>query len=163
MARGQFLSIEVDAKSVIAKYDRLTEDVRAQLRAVLPSLMRSVQGGVRDQIARNFKTWVHLGPAISAKMIENPTSIYGQIWVDPADFSAVAAASLERGARPHVIEAKNASALYFFWEKLGMNVAFRRVNHPGYVGKSYMAATLSNMREEIQETLTKAVLAGAEQ
>lgn len=38
---------------------------------------------------------------------------------------------LEYGTMPHKIEAKNAPMLAFFWEKLGINVRFRKVQHPG--------------------------------
>lgn len=41
------------------------------------------------------------------------------------------AAANELGAKPHPITAKNAPALFFFWPKVGANVMFKSVNHPG--------------------------------
>ena len=38
---------------------------------------------------------------------------------------------LEYGTAAHPIEAKSAPVLSFFWEKLGINVKFRSVRHPG--------------------------------
>lgn len=41
------------------------------------------------------------------------------------------AAANDQGAKPHVIKAKNAPYLVFFWPKVGRVVAFKSVNHPG--------------------------------
>lgn len=41
------------------------------------------------------------------------------------------AAVHELGSKPHKIVAKNAPALSFFWPKVGKQVAFKSVNHPG--------------------------------
>jgi len=38
---------------------------------------------------------------------------------------------VDQGAKPHKIEAKNASHLTFFWPKVGHVVHFKSVNHPG--------------------------------
>ena len=38
---------------------------------------------------------------------------------------------VHEGTRPHVIRARRASALHFYWEKMGREVWFRSVNHPG--------------------------------
>lgn len=40
-------------------------------------------------------------------------------------------APVHEGARPHVIRARNAAALSFYWPKVGRRVFFARVNHPG--------------------------------
>jgi hypothetical protein len=41
------------------------------------------------------------------------------------------AASLEMGAEPHVIEARNVENLRFYWEREGVEFYGPRVNHPG--------------------------------
>lgn len=41
------------------------------------------------------------------------------------------AAAVHESARPHVIRARHASVLSFFWPKVGRQVFFRYVNHPG--------------------------------
>ena len=38
---------------------------------------------------------------------------------------------IDLGARPHVIRARRARALRFFWPRVGRVVSFRSVNHPG--------------------------------
>jgi hypothetical protein len=40
-------------------------------------------------------------------------------------------AFVHKGTRPHVIRARNAPALVFYWPKVGRTVFFKRVNHPG--------------------------------
>jgi hypothetical protein len=38
---------------------------------------------------------------------------------------------VDQGAKPHVIKAKNAPYLVFYWPKVGRVVHFKSVNHPG--------------------------------
>lgn len=38
---------------------------------------------------------------------------------------------VDQGTKPHVIKAKNAPYLVFFWPKVGRVVHFKSVNHPG--------------------------------
>ena len=39
--------------------------------------------------------------------------------------------------------ARNASALHFFWERVGAWVSFKKVQHPGFAGIQYMERTLA--------------------
>lgn len=55
-----------------------------------------------------------------------PWSIDGGVSVD-----VPYAASVHEGARPHVIRAKHAPMLSFYWPKVGRQVFFKSVNHPG--------------------------------
>lgn len=45
---------------------------------------------------------------------------------------------VHEGARPHVIRARRAPMLRFYWEKVGRNVAFRSVNHPGSAPRPFL-------------------------
>lgn len=47
------------------------------------------------------------------------------------EFTTPQAGYTDRGTRPHVIRARKARALSFYWPKAGRRVAFRQVNHPG--------------------------------
>lgn len=47
-------------------------------------------------------------------------------------------APVHEGARPHVIRARNAPALRFFWPKVGRVVFFKRVNHPGNAPQPFL-------------------------
>ena len=54
---------------------------------------------------------------------------------DTSGFQVLSSAPLSRyillGTRPHVIRAKNAPMLRFYWPKVGRVVYFKQVNHPG--------------------------------
>jgi hypothetical protein len=152
------LSVKVDGKAFI-KYPKLTEDIRASLRAEIPAITKDLADRVRDKLAPGalFKTTDRLLPAVSSRMIENTNQIYGTVYIDSNKFPSVVAHTLESGSRAHDIVPVNASALAFFWEKLGINAVFRKVHHPGFEGRSYMQSSLDEMQSEITERMTDAV------
>jgi hypothetical protein len=45
---------------------------------------------------------------------------------------------VHEGSRRHVIRARRAPMLRFFWEKVGRNVAFRSVHHPGVAARPFL-------------------------
>lgn len=45
--------------------------------------------------------------------------------------SAPYARFVHEGTRPHIIRARNAKALHFYWPKVGREVFFKSVSHPG--------------------------------
>ena len=47
-----------------------------------------------------------------------------------------------QGTEPHVIRAKRAPQLVFFWKKVGRVVSFKSVNHPGTKANNYLLASL---------------------
>lgn len=50
------------------------------------------------------------------------------------------------GTEPHVIEARNAPRLVFFWPKVGAVVSFKRVNHPGTKPNRFLTNALAVLR-----------------
>jgi hypothetical protein len=46
------------------------------------------------------------------------------------------------GARPHPIYPSKQKALRFFWERVGTQVIFAKVNHPGMKGSQYLMRPL---------------------
>lgn len=48
------------------------------------------------------------------------------------------AAAVHEGARPHVIRPRRAAVLSFYWPKVGRQVFFRRVNHPGNAAQPFL-------------------------
>lgn len=169
MAGDAFPELKIDDAKVLAKFRSLPERLRAKLRQVIPPVTQMLADTVRAKLRPGslgtsaqtglplFRTTDRLLPAVTARMVENSQGIVGRVFVDPDKFSGVAAMSLESGARPHVIEARNASALFFFWDKMGKNVALRRVNHPGFPGAFYMRDSLKEKRAEISAAITSAV------
>ncbi len=154
----QIVQARVEGSAFI-RYPKLTEDIRAALRSEIPGITQDLAARIRDKLSPGglFKTTDRLLPAVAVKMIENSNSIYGTVYIDPGKFPSIIANVLESGSRPHIIEAKNANSLFFFWEKLGMNVAFKKVNHPGFPGRSYMQSSLDEMHDEITERMREAV------
>lgn len=53
----------------------------------------------------------------------------GVIWTALVDVPYAEAQAY--GARPHLIRARRASALRFYWPRVGRVVFFKQVNHPG--------------------------------
>lgn len=47
-----------------------------------------------------------------------------------------------KGTKPHVIKAKRAPKLVFFWRKVGRVVSFASVNHPGTKANNYLDRAL---------------------
>lgn len=58
------------------------------------------------------------------------TSITGGV-VGIVRFPKKYATWYDQGTKPHVIRAKNAPTLVFYWAKVNAVVAFKQVNHPG--------------------------------
>lgn len=165
----QFPSISIDDTKVLAKFKSLPERLRSKLRQVIPPVTQMLADTVRAKLQPGalgtsaqtglplFRTTDKLLPAVTARMNENSQRITGRVYVDPGKFSGIAAMSLESGARAHVIEARNASSLFFFWDKVGANVSFKRVNHPGFPGAFFMRDSLREKGPEISAKLTAAM------
>jgi hypothetical protein len=158
MAVNQPVKITFDG-SAFYKYPKLTEALRTALRGSIPGLTKELAALVRQKLQPGalFKTTTRLLPAVTVRMIENTNEIYGTVFIDPAKFPNVVAHTLESGSVAHDIEGN--PYLAFFFEKLGQNVVFRKVHHPGYAGKSYMQSSLDEMHGDLVAKATDAVLA----
>ena len=160
------LTVTVDTRSAMTRFSPagIPEQVRKNLRAAIPPLMRALSAQIDSNLGElQSRTHVQLKGGPQGQMVENATQIIGRaeaIWTgDPK--AAMVPQVLETGARPHVIEAKNASALAFFWPVIGGMAFFKKVNHPGFRGIHYMQNAFDSMRSTIVDTLTKAVNDGA--
>lgn len=165
----QFPTIEVKADAVLAKMRILPQRLRAKLRTTIPGLTRDLAAKVRAKLVPGslgtsaqtglplFATSNRLLPSVSAEVRDNVAYFKGRVFLDPGKFPAIAGMSLESGARPHVIVARNASALRFFWPKIGGTFVGRQVHHPGFPGAFFMRDSLAEMLPEITETLKDAL------
>lgn len=157
-------TVEIHPGAVMRRFEAgsIPEDVRNSLRMSIPPLTQRLADRVRAKLVPGvlFKTSTRLLPAVRSRMIENAKQITGRVDIDPSKFPEVVAQTLESGSRPHVIEARNAAALHFFWARIGKVVNFKRVNHPGFAGRSFMQSSLDEMQGEIVATLTESVVAG---
>lgn len=157
------VKITVDATQAIAKFSPsgIPEAVRRNLRKVLPGLTRKLGGLVEEKLNTQLKTRRRL--EVKKELVENPREVTGRVrvnWTGEKEKSFIPQV-LESGARAHPIVAKNAGALYFYWAKVGHNVMFQRVWHPGFAGIHYMQNSFREMEDEIFDTVDQAVKAGA--
>lgn len=156
------VTLKVDASKAIKKFspEGVPESVRRSLRSMLPSIVRRVGDRVDQKLDDGLKSRNRL--VVQKQIVENPKEIYGKVSVIANADPRMLPTWLEEGTRAHEIVAKNASALSFFWERIGKQAFFKRVQHPGYAGLHYMQTTLGEMRDEIARDLTQAVKEGAQ-
>lgn len=53
---------------------------------------------------------------------------------------------VHEGTQPHIIRARNAPLLVFFWKRVGRVVSFRQVNHPGNQPNRFLLRALNVLR-----------------
>src|SRR5712671_5500263 len=128
------ITVKVDASSALARFGKsgIPDDVRRNLRALIPDLTRRLASRVDANLTSGLKTRRRL--QVRSAMVENSQGITGRVSVISTSEPIMLPTWLESGTKAHAIEVKNAKALYFFWERMGRNVAFRRVMHPGFAG-----------------------------
>jgi hypothetical protein len=155
------VTIKVDSTRAIAKLNRIPVSVRNALRRVIPNLTKQLGALVNAKLDSKLKTRTNLD--VKQEMHENAQSITGVVSLvwngDPT--SKLVPTYLEYGTRPHEIAAVNANALAFFWERIGENVMFKRVQHPGFPGFYFLRDSLAESRDEITSQITAAVKQGA--
>jgi hypothetical protein len=151
------ITVKVDDQQAMARFgpSGIPESVRKNLRALIPNLTKRLGAQVDANLNAGLKTRRRL--QVKSQMVENPSSLYGQVTTIATSEPVMLPTWLESGTKAHAIEARNAKALYFFWDKMGRNVAFRRVMHPGFPGIHYTGNALEAMRSEIIDGITQAV------
>lgn len=75
-----------------------------------------------------------------------------------AEAPVVQAATTNTGARPHVIRARRAKTLAFYWPKAGRTVYPAQVNHPGNRGTHWWDRTMRSpvIRRAMKRASSKA-------
>jgi hypothetical protein len=54
------------------------------------------------------------------------------------------------GTKPHVIRARRAPALRFYWPKVGRVVFFKKVNHPGTKANRFLERAMNRAARELR-------------
>lgn len=152
------LQVTIDAKSALAKFSRagIPEAVRNQLRQTLPDVTKALGNLVDSKLSSQLKSRTHL--ETKKELVENPTKIVGRVrvvWTGDKS-KAMVPFWLDKGTKPHVIMAKRASALYFYWEKIGAFFIGPKVMHPGFAGLDFMNQSLLELEPEIVDVLANA-------
>ncbi len=153
-------TVTVDARGAIAKFSPsgIPEYVRNNLRQIIPDLTKRLGARVEQRLDTELKSRKRL--TVTKEMIENPTKIVGRVQTIATAEPKLLPQWLETGTKAHPIFAKNAVALSFFWPKLGRNVMFKSVWHPGFPGINYMQNSFRDMETEIFASMTAAVTRG---
>ena len=110
------------------------------------------EGFTRAQARRVAEQARELAPSRTGKLrqsidVEQRRDTAGRFtpgWAVVSD--APYALYVHEGTRPHVIRARRAAALVFYWEKVGAVVAFRQVNHPGTRAQPFLRDALDVLR-----------------
>lgn len=156
-------TVTVDARAVTARFSPagIPESVRKNLRAVLPDLTKRLGARVEAKLDTELKSRTNL--KVEKLMREDPTKVVGQVrtvWTGDSAKSFIPQI-LETGAKAHPIFPVNASALSFFWARIGQHMILKSVFHPGFPGINYMQRSFQEMETEIFDSMTRAVRAGA--
>lgn len=149
------ITVQVDTRQVTAALGRLTEDVRARIRGVIvkdaPQLAARVRTKLNGEVLQSRTG--RLLNSVKNEMVENASSIYGRVYSKGVPYAGIQ----EHGGqtRPHDIYPRNASALAFFWGKVGRNVVFAHVHHPGskIPARPTFGAALKEMTPQIVQDL----------
>ncbi len=159
------VQIKVDAQQAFARFSDagIPEQVRNNLRRALPGLGKDIAQAVNAKLDARLKARTNI--TVDAKMIEKgggKNAIFievGARWTGAASKRMVPK-WLEIGTRPHVIEARIAKTLAFYWPKIGGMFFGKRVNHPGTKPYRYMEDTLVEKEVSIVDVLSRAVREG---
>lgn len=153
------ITMKIDASQALAKFTGIPESVRRSLRGVIPDLTKRLGAAVDANLDAGLKSRNRL--VVKKEMVEDSKSVSGVVTTVSTKEPYLLPLWLESGTAPHEIAARNASALFFFWERMGKNVAFKRVMHPGFAGIHYTQNAFDAMSGEIRDRLTRAVIEGA--
>jgi phage gpG-like protein len=153
--------VTVDVSRAIAKIGRVSEKTRAALRPAMVSLAADLKASVLVKLSGAVLNKISgaLYDSIKSQLIENTTSIYSRVYVDPASPAAKYAAIHEYGGVIH----HPGSDKFQAWQAGG---AWIYTNHtkPHDIPmpeRSYMRSSLEEMRGQIIDRLTTAARAGA--
>lgn len=151
-------TVTIDAKEALAKFSRagIPEAVRNQLRQTLPDVTKRLGNVVDAKLSSQLKSRNRL--ETKKELVENPTKIVGRVrvvWTGDKS-KAMVPFWLDQGTKPHEIRAKNVSALYFYWEKIGAFFIGPKVMHPGFKGLDFMYQSLLQMEPEIVDVISNA-------
>jgi len=158
--------------ALTVKFSRDMSLVRRQLTKIGDDLKDELDDGLQAIAERTVQRLRDTTPGTDLprgwKVVPLPgtraTSLIGIVNVDPRANKPVPRGAssrtlldiLEFGTRAHPIEAKNAPMLAFFWAKLGVNVKFRKVQHPGTKPYFFIRPAIAQAKAE-QAALTRAL------
>jgi hypothetical protein len=129
------VSVRVDLRRFHSLADRYIDRLREECEDT------ATEGGVATAmqavIEPNFRN--RTGRLLSSIKASPAKPDGRERFISTVKASTPYAAHVEYGTRPHVIHARRAPNLKFFWERLGVLFIGKKVNHPGTQGRFYMS------------------------
>lgn len=108
-------------------------------RRLITQVVKEVKEGAKAILAFGPYTEGRLMTGLETQIRYGPYTVTGRVGISGKRFPY--AASVERGARRHLIRPRSSShraRLVFFWRKVGHVVFLSYVHHPGQTGKAYL-------------------------
>jgi phage gpG-like protein len=150
------ITVQVDASKVILRFDRMPLALRTAIRGETISLTQALAARVRENLSGrvlNRRTGA-LYNSVKSELVENPSTVYGRVYVDPGSPAAKYAGIHEYGG----IINHPGSDKFQAWQEGGAWV-YTHKTRPHQIPipqRSYMRSALEEMREQIVARLTAA-------
>jgi hypothetical protein len=138
-----------DLAKLRAAHDRVIRRTEQLAWSTLEKAAPEAQKHVRDHAQFTHRTGTALART-KARAIRLKRG--GKIIVSNA---ARHAKFLEHGTRPHVIRARRARYLRFFWRKVGRLVFFKSVNHPGTRPYKFLERATHHVGDRVRLRLSR--------
>jgi phage gpG-like protein len=152
-------TVEYDDQAAVARLDRMTVGMRANLTSEVQAIAFDMQAEVKRKISGEVLNVVtgNLRAHILEDVVSTPSQVIGQVFTSGVKYAAVHEFG---GSGFYEIVARDAKALH--WLSGGMDMFRRAVNHPPAKERSYMRSTLAEMRQSIIDRMRGAVVRGAD-
>lgn len=139
--------------------DKIPDDMYNRLDKGLIASAKQVQKNVQDsgEVPGHIKSQVQISSIEKVDRSKKQIRVYVSVSEESGTLDA---AAWEWGsgihgekAEKYLIQPKNASALAFYWEKVGKRVVLPFVHHPGIQGIEYMKKALDKFSPQFVSTL----------
>lgn len=122
------VTVRVESKSLIQKFRNLGENARDELKLALQESGKIVRNRARTHHRYKTRSGT-LERATRYRYHSNRSGGYVNVYIDNS--VAPYGKWVHNGARPHIIKAKRAKKLVFYWERMGKTFVGSKVFHPG--------------------------------
>ena len=122
------VTVRVESKSLIQKFRNLGENARDELKLALQESGKIVRNRARTHHRYKTRSGA-LERATRYRYRSDHDGGYVNVYIDNS--IAPHGKWVHNGARPHIIRAKRAKKLVFYWERMGKKFVGPQVSHPG--------------------------------
>jgi hypothetical protein len=118
-------------RDIHGRFVKVTEGMSFTMRQRVQMLMRSLREAVRRETPGGLKRYVGYRTEV---LSQRPANVVGRVVLKKAPSPPYPPKIWDyilKGTPPHVILPRNKQALAFYWTKMGRDVVFKSVQHPG--------------------------------